>query len=94
MDESQELINVMKLGIKWEHSQLNKDHPFYKYLKQNQNKAHEWIRKKLPKNIDNSDKVLASDAKSIYIDQYTLFSDFPMKHGQLKDWQKYLYHTW
>ena len=41
LDESQELIDVMKLGIKWEHSQLNKDHHFYKYLRQNQNKARE-----------------------------------------------------
>ena len=45
-DEPQELINVMKLGIKLEHSLLNKDRPFYKYLKEHQNKTKGWIQKK------------------------------------------------
>ena len=58
-DESHEFINIMKLGIKWEHSLLNKDYPFYEYLKEHQNKAKEWIHKKLPKHIDNSNKDLS-----------------------------------
>ncbi len=93
-DESQELINTMKLGIKWVDSQQTQTHPLYKYLKENNTKAEGWIRKILPKNIAISEKDLSSDAKSIYINQFALFSGFPMTHGPLKDWQKYLYHAW
>ena len=93
-DESQELIDVMKLGIKWVDTRQTKSHPFYEYLKDNNNNTKGWIRKKLPDNIDNSEKEMTSDMSSIFINQFTLFSGFPMTHGQLKDWQQYLYHAW
>ena len=86
MEQTKEIINEMKLGIWWEQNIPKKGHPFFKYLKENNNDAKGWICKKYQKIIENINKDLTSDAKLVYINQYNLFVDLSKTLGPLNNW--------
>ena len=53
-----------------------------------------WIRRRLPEDIEYTDKQLNSDMRAIFVNQYNLFSAFPKRSGSLKNWQILFYHAW
>ena len=44
--------------------------------------------------IEYTKKQLNADMRSIFVNQYNLFSAFPHHSGPLRNWQTLFYHAW
>ena len=53
-----------------------------------------WIRRRIPEDVEYTDKQLNSDMRAIFVNQYNLFSASPKQSGSLKNWQILFYHAW
>ena len=90
-NNTKELITILREVSSQTQNNSNKNHPFYEYIKEHNDKVKGWIDKQLPKNSIND---LITYVKFIFINQYNLLADFLEISGSLKNWQKHLYHAY
>ena len=82
----------MKLRICLKQNIPNEDHSLFEYHKKIMMQMGGFAKNK-QKFIENINKYLTSDTKSIYINQYNLFVGLSKISSTLKNRQTYLYHT-
>ena len=60
-EATKELIAVLQKSREWIYGITKTKHPFYEYLKENEENDKGWIRHSLPKDIEYTDKMLNAD---------------------------------